>query len=228
MSTTSELQLPAVNPPATTALLAQDLGEVAARPVYQLAKRALDAAVSFVALLVLAPLMGILALLIKLQDGGPVVFAQDRIGRGGRRFRFFKFRSMCGDAEAQREQLVGGRPPRFKLEDDPRITPLGRFLRRWSLDELPQFWNVLRGDMSLVGPRPLLPEEVAVHGPRARARLSVDQGLTCFWQVSGRSLLSFERQVELDLSYVRERGLLLDLWLIACTMPAVISGRGAY
>ncbi len=206
------------------------------RPGYLLVKRALDLVVTFTAVVLLSPLLLLIAALIKLEDGGPILFSQTRVGKKGRRFPFYKFRSMTVDAEQRRAELVeqwsadreGAEAVRFKLERDPRVTRVGRWLRRFSLDELPQLWNVLRGDMSLVGPRPPIPEEVREYGPRELLRLEAEQGLTCFWQVQGRSLLPFEKQVELDIEYIRRRGLLLDLWLLIRTVPAVLGGRGAY
>ncbi len=206
------------------------------RPGYLFIKRALDVVLTSLALVLLSPVLLLIALLIKLEDGGPVLFEQERVGKKGRRFAFYKFRSMAADAEARRAELVASwamsreerEAVRFKLEEDPRVTRVGRALRRLSLDELPQLFNVLRGDMSLVGPRPPIPEEVREYGPREMLRLEVEQGLTCIWQVEGRSLIPFPQQVEMDLDYIRRRGVLLDLWLLARTVPAVLGGRGAY
>ena len=198
---------------------------------YRIAKRTLDMTVAGVCVALLAPLFAVIALLIKFEDGGPVIFRQTRAGKGGRAFTFYKFRSMCANAEAQRNGLRRAtrmHALRFKLVRDPRITRVGRFLRRFSLDELPQLFNVLVGDMSLVGPRPPLFEEVAHYTDHQARRLSIAQGLTCSWQVSGRSLLSFEQQVQLDLSYADERTLLGDLKLLVLTVPAVLLGKGAY
>lgn len=212
--------------------LARGLGE--ARSTYLFFKRAFDFAMSGLALFFLAPLFAVVAFLIKLEDGGPVFFGQTRVGKDGRAFRFWKFRSMCVDAEAKRAQLkaalaeCGEDSVRFKMVGDPRITRVGNFLRRFSLDELPQFFNVFKGDMSLVGPRPPLPEEVAEYGPRELRRLEVEQGLTCIWQVSGRSLIPFEGQVELDIEYIETRSFWTDLRLLLRTVPAVLAGRGAY
>ena len=204
-----------------------------AKPVSYLAcKRALDVAVSLGMLLLLAPLLLLTALIIKLQDRGPVLFAQTRVGKGGRQFQFFKFRSMAVDAEARLAKVMAEHGTedalRFKLKRDPRITTFGRIIRKLSIDELPQLFNVLRGDMSLVGPRPPVPREVAEYDGYERRRLAVEQGLTCFWQVSGRSLLSFDEQVELDLEYIKQRNFWLDLKLLFLTVPAVLSGKGAY
>jgi lipopolysaccharide/colanic/teichoic acid biosynthesis glycosyltransferase len=200
------------------------------RPCYRLAKRLLDGSLAAFGLSVAAPLMTWIAIRIKLQDGGPVLFKQTRIGEGGRPFEFYKFRSMALDAEQRLDELrdESGSPIRFKLKLDPRTTPYGCWLRMTSLDELPQLWNVLWGDMSLVGPRPPIPEEVAKYTDLARRRLSVPQGLTCFWQVRGRSLLSFETQVALDLEYVEQRGLRTDLGVLLRTPLAVLSRRGAW
>lgn len=196
-----------------------------------LAKRALDIAIAGGALIALAPLLAATALAIRLDSPGPVLFRQTRIGRDGRPFRIFKFRSMHLDAEARRAALLA-RSDRagicFKARHDPRITRAGRLLRRFSIDELPQILNVLRGEMSIVGPRPALPEEVAQYPARALGRLAVKPGLTGLWQVSGRAEIGFERMVDMDLAYARSRSLLLDVLLIALTFRAVVSGRGAY
>lgn len=186
---------------------------------------------SLVSLCLLSPFLLLIAGLIKLEDGGPILFWQWRMGFGGSTFRFYKFRSMCVDAERRLGALRAGEQdhsPHFKMRGDPRVTATGRWLRRFSLDEIPQLWNVVRGDLSLVGPRPALPEEVARYGPHQRRRLEVPPGVTCIWQVSGRSLIPFEDQVELDLAYIRRRSLLLDAQILLRTVPAVLSGRGAY
>lgn len=199
--------------------------------VYRWAKRTLDVVGAMVALLLLTPLMLLVALAIKLESRGPVFFCQWRLGQGGIPFRFYKFRSMTVGAEQVRGELelcneVSG--PVFKMRQDPRTTRVGRFIRRASIDELPQLWNVLRGDMSLVGPRPPLPEEVAGYEPWQRERLAIRPGLTCIWQVSGRSDVPFDDWVRMDIEYVRNRNFWLDLKLLALTVPAVLSGRGAY
>lgn len=197
-----------------------------------LAKRGLDILVSGTLLLLGAPLLLLIAALVKFQDGGRVLFWQERVGRLGRRFCCPKFRSMVVNAERLRAQLEAsndhGSSVTFKMRRDPRITPIGRILRRLSLDELPQLWSILCGDMSLVGPRPPIPSEVERYSVRDRRRLEAVPGLTCIWQVSGRGELPFERQVELDIEYIERRGLGLDLWLLARTVPAVLGGRGAY
>ena len=203
----------------------------ASRQLYDVTKRALDVSVSIVALILLAPLLLLVAALIVLEDGGPVLFWQWRAGVGGSSFRLCKLRSMCVDAEQRRGALHAEYTPgatRFKMERDPRVTRCGRWLRRFSIDEVPQLWNVVIGDMSLVGPRPPLLEEVAIYEPRQHRRLDVTPGVTCSWQVGGRSLISFEEQVELDLAYIRTRSLLVDAKILLRTVPAVLSGRGAH
>lgn len=195
-------------------------------------KRAFDIAGSFAALLLLTPLFLLIALLIKLEDGGPVFFAQTRVGRRGREFQMFKFRSMCRDAEQRLREVLQRNQHRegvtFKLKDDPRITRVGRWLRRFSFDELPQFYNVLIGDMSLVGPRPPVPREVALYSLADRRRLETTPGITCLWQISGRAELDFSRQVQLDVQYIENRTLWVDVKILAKTAPAVLSGKGAY
>lgn len=194
-------------------------------------RRAVDFVVAATLLALASPLLAVVALLVKLTSPGPIFFVQQRAGLGGRPFPFVKFRSMYVDAEARREGL--GRKneqsgPIFKIRDDPRMTPIGRFLRRSSIDELPQLWNVLRGDMTLIGPRPPTLNEVELYEPWQRERLALPGGLTCIWQVSGRSEVGFEDWVRMDLRYAKERSLSLDLWLIARTFKAVASRRGAY
>jgi lipopolysaccharide/colanic/teichoic acid biosynthesis glycosyltransferase len=177
---------------------------------------------------VLAPVFAVLAVLVR-RDGGPVLYRQVRIGRDGRPFAMVKFRSMVVGAERLRPAGDhDGAGPLFKLHDDPRVTPIGRVLRRWSLDELPQLFNVLGGSMSLVGPRPPLPEEVGTYAEDARRRLLVRPGLTGLWQVSGRSDLSWEDTVRLDLRYVENWSPGLDLLILARTVTAVVGARGAY
>jgi lipopolysaccharide/colanic/teichoic acid biosynthesis glycosyltransferase len=193
-------------------------------------KRSLDIVLSGLALLVLAPLFAVIALAIRLDSPGPVIFRQMRAGRGARPFVFYKFRSMIADAENHRTALATHNEqdgPVFKIRRDPRITRLGRLLRRGSIDELPQLWNVLKGDISLVGPRSPTFDEVCQYEPWQRRRLSVIGGITCTWQVSGRSEISFKEWMRLDMRYVACRNLWLDLRILAQTLPAVISGRGA-
>ena len=194
-------------------------------------KRALDIVLSATALLALLPLFALIALAIRLDSKGPVIFRQQRAGRGGRPFAFLKFRSMSAGAEAQLAGLAARNEqegPVFKMHDDPRVTRVGRPLRRWSLDELPQLWNVLVGDISLVGPRSPTMDEVAKYERWQRRRLAVTGGITCTWQVSGRSEIPFRDWMRLDLRYVAARGLWSDLRLLALTLPAVIGGRGAH
>jgi exopolysaccharide biosynthesis polyprenyl glycosylphosphotransferase len=200
--------------------------------LWQLAvKRGIDIAVSAVALLVLSPLLLAVSLLVKLTSHGPVFYVQERVGRDGEPFKIVKFRSMYQDAHDQRHEhahrnMHAG--PIFKIRDDPRVTPVGRAIRRLSIDELPQLINVLKGNMSLVGPRPPLPEEFLRYGAREQQRLLVKPGVTCIWQVSGRSDLDFETWVDMDLEYIRTWSLRLDVKLLAKTVPAVLTGRGAY
>jgi len=195
-----------------------------------LAKRALDVALSSLLLLLGLPVVVAIATAIKLSSGGNVLFRQTRCGLNGRSFTLYKFRTMVEDAEERRRELLHLNEmngPVFKLKSDPRVTALGRFLRRFSLDELPQFWNVLRGDMSLVGPRPPIPEEVAKYERWQRRRLAMKPGMTCLWQISGRNELDFHRWMELDLEYIDSWTPLLDLKILLKTIPAVLSGRGA-
>jgi lipopolysaccharide/colanic/teichoic acid biosynthesis glycosyltransferase len=208
-----------------------DAWHVEPRLLYGATKRALDLTLSLLALCLLSPLLLLIAGMIKVGDGGPILFWQWRAGFEGRPFRFYKFRSMCVDAESQLGALRAKEErhsPRFKMKHDPRVTRIGRWLRRFSFDEIPQLWNVVLGDLSLVGPRPALPEEVARYEPHHHRRLEVPPGVTCTWQVSGRSLIPFEQQVELDLAYIRTRSLLLDAQILLRTVPAVLSGRGSY
>jgi lipopolysaccharide/colanic/teichoic acid biosynthesis glycosyltransferase len=194
-------------------------------------KRGIDVVAAVVGLVVCAPVLAAACLLIWLDSGFPLLFRQRRVGRGGKLFVFYKLRTMHRDAERVLAVLrpfneVAG--PAFKMSNDPRITRIGRWLRRLSLDELPQLWNVLRGDMSLVGPRPPLPSEVQEYEDWQLGRLAVRPGLTCFWQVRGRSLIGFEDWIRMDLEYVASRGPWTDLRILLATVPAVLSRRGAY
>ncbi|HTM00980.1 MAG TPA: sugar transferase [Candidatus Omnitrophota bacterium] len=194
-------------------------------------KRALDLVLGSLALLVALPVMAVAAVLVKLDSPGPVFHRAVRVGRGGRKFTFLKLRSMQQDAEELRGLLLHlneSQWPAFKLTNDPRVTRVGRLLRKTSLDELPQLWHVVQGHMSLVGPRPPFPEEVERYQPWMLRRLAVRPGLTCLWQISGRSDLSFEEWMRLDLEYVDRYSLGLDARILLLTVPAVISGRGAY
>jgi lipopolysaccharide/colanic/teichoic acid biosynthesis glycosyltransferase len=199
-------------------------------------KRGMDIVIAGLLFVLLLPLLIAIALLVRFSSPGPIIFRQQRVGRGGRLFWFYKFRTMVqnNDPSPHREfyrRLVNGQVDPsagpFKLVGDPRVTPVGHLLRRFSLDELPQLVNVLKGDMSLVGPRPPIPYEVELYSPRQYARLRVTPGLTGLWQVSGRAALSFHDMIELDLAYVANRSLALDLLILLRTPWAVISGRGA-
>lgn len=195
-------------------------------------KRMIDIAASGAGLIVAGPILALLALLIKLTDGGPALYWQTRVGLHGREFPFPKLRSMRTDSDRlqatlnQQNQHQAG--VTFKMKHDPRITWIGRIIRKFSLDELPQLWCVLHGDMSLVGPRPPLPREVAQYSLSDRRRLDVIPGLTCIWQVSGRADIPFPQQVALDVEYIESRSLWLDIQLLLRTIPAVVLGRGAY
>lgn len=201
------------------------------RNVYLAVKRLQDIIFSLLALILLSPLFLLIALLVVIDDPhGSPFFSQERVGKDGRLFRMYKFRSMCVDAEAKLRELMRYNEmngPTFKMKNDPRITRVGAILRKTSLDELPQLVNVLRGDMSLVGPRPPLPREVAQYTPYEQQRLAVKPGLTCYWQVHpNRYALSMQEWVELDLQYIRERCWTLDWVLIFRTVIAVVRGTG--
>jgi exopolysaccharide biosynthesis polyprenyl glycosylphosphotransferase len=193
-------------------------------------KRTVDVALASLLLLIGLPIAGLIALTIKLTQGGNVLFRQTRCGLNGRSFTLYKFRTMVEDAEERRRELLHLNEmngPVFKLKSDPRVTRLGRLLRRFSLDELPQLWNVLRGDMSLVGPRPPIPEEVAQYQRWQRRRLAMKPGLTCLWQISGRNNVDFDRWMQLDLEYIDSWSPMLDLKILLKTVPVVLSGKGA-
>ncbi len=199
-------------------------------------KRALDVVAAVVLLLALVPLLLLIASLIRVSSPGPILFTQERVGRNRQPFRMYKFRTMLanGDPDIHRayfDSLVRGAAEptngKFKLGNDPRITPLGRILRRYSLDELPQFCNVLRGEMSLVGPRPAIPYEVELYEQRDMRRLAVTPGMTGLWQVSGRSLLDFDRMVTLDLAYIEQWSIWLDIQILLRTPLVVLTGLGA-
>ncbi len=197
-----------------------------------LLKRLMDVFICVVLLIVLLPLFGLTALLIYIESPGPVFFFQTRVGKDGRHFKFYKFRSMVVNADKIKEKLQQENESKdgviFKMKRDPRITRIGRILRKFSIDELPQLLNVLVGDMSLVGPRPPLPREVAEYTLEDRKRLHIKPGITCIWQVSGRSDIPFKQQVELDKQYIRSKNLLKDIYILLLTIPAVITGKGAY
>lgn len=199
-------------------------------PGYAVAKRALDLTICALALPVILPLLVLGAAIVKLSGPGPLFFAQERTGIGGRRFRMFKFRTMVPEAPrmtAEMRARLGIQGPDFKLANDPRITRFGHFLRRTSLDELPQIWNILRGDMSLVGPRPTS-FTAGTYDLWHTERLEVVPGLTGLWQIARRGDIDFDDRVRLDIAYVRHRSLLLDLSILIRTIPAVLFQRGAY
>ncbi len=192
-------------------------------------KRLFDIVFAASVLLFLAPVLVLIAVSVKLSSPGPIFYGQTRVGLRGKLFRMWKFRSMVANAEQIQTLLrseVGG--PVFKLRDDPRVTSVGRWLRLHSLDELPQFWNVLVGDMSVVGPRPAIPAEVAKHEPWQRLRLMAKPGLTCIWQVSGRHLIGFEQWMMMDLEYIIRRGFVYDIYLVLATVPAMVWGHGSF
>ena len=196
-------------------------------------KRGLDIGGAIGALIAFCPIFAITALLIKLEDRGPVFFRQNRVGAGGRLFGMWKFRSMVVNADRIKDQLLavnqhGENGVTFKMKDDPRITKVGKWIRKLSIDEFPQFYNVLRGDMSLVGPRPPLPREVAEYKASHLRRLRVKPGITCLWQIGGRSEIDFEGQVRLDLQYIRSSSVSFDFLILMKTLPAVLFGKGAY
>ncbi len=199
---------------------------------YEMIKRAIDIAVAGIALLVALPFLLLVAAALKLDSPGPVLFGQTRVGKDGSHFTCWKFRSMVVDAEAIKNMLSDSNEisdgPTFKIRQDPRITRLGKWIRKFSVDELPQLWNVVSGDMTLVGPRPPIPSEVAEYSSYEMQRLAVVPGITCLWQISGRSELPFTDQVRLDLEYIDNRSVLTDLLILIRTVPAVLSARGAY
>ncbi|EFM09154.1 Undecaprenyl-phosphate galactose phosphotransferase [Paenibacillus curdlanolyticus YK9] len=202
------------------------------RTRYHAVKRSMDLAGAGMGLLVLSPVFLLLAVLIKLEDArGPVFFHQTRVGKDEKEFRMYKFRSMIADAENQLDHLLGENEIKgamFKMKEDPRITRIGRVIRKTSLDELPQLLNVLRGEMSLVGPRPPLPREVATYTEYDKQRLAVTPGCTGLWQVSGRNGLTFDQMVELDLSYIKRRSIWLDCWIVLRTVAVLFGSKNAY
>jgi len=194
-----------------------------------LVKRVTDIAIAAAGLLVLSPFMAATVVLIRLTSPGPAVFRQVRCGLNGRRFLFYKFRSMCENAEDLKESLahLSTRETAFKIPRDPRLTTVGRYLRKFSIDEWPQLWNVLRGDMSLVGPRPAVPSEVEQYQTWQRRRLRMRPGLTCLWAVSGRDAVDFETWMKMDMQYIDNWSLALDWKILLRTIPRVLTGRGA-
>jgi exopolysaccharide biosynthesis polyprenyl glycosylphosphotransferase len=199
-------------------------------PGHELAKRAMDIIVSGLGIMMISPILLLIAVLIKLTSAGPVLFSQERVGFNGRIFKMYKFRSMVVNAEELKAKLshlneMSG--PVFKIANDPRVTGIGRFLRKTSLDELPQLWNVFVGEMSLVGPRPPLPSEVNMYDPKHRKRLAVKPGITCIWQISGRNEVDFEEWMEMDAEYVERWSLWMDVEILAKTVPVVLGRKGA-
>lgn len=198
---------------------------------YAKRKRLLDIFGSLILMVLLSPIFIVIALLVKLTSKGPMLYRSERIGLCGTPFQFLKFRSMYQDADQRLTALLGQNEkdgPIFKMKNDPRITPIGRFMRKYSLDELPQLWNVFIGEMSLVGPRPPLRREVVQYDDDAKQRLTVRPGITCYWQIMGRSELSFKEWIELDQKYIREMGVFTDLRILIMTPFAVLRGEGAY
>ncbi len=199
--------------------------------IYRFSKRALDILFSLTGILMFLPLMIPLAILVRLESPGSIVFRQIRVGKNRRHFVCYKFRSMVNEAEDLKDGLASENEASgamFKIQNDPRITQLGSFMRRSSLDELPQLFNVLKGDMSIVGPRPQIPSEVEQYEPWHYRRLEVQPGITCLWQISGRSSIGFNEWMRLDSEYVQHRGFFYDLKIILLTLPAIIARRGAY
>jgi len=224
-----ERRLATARPPSRLALAIRAFNT---EKLYPAVKRGTDVVIVTLVLFVAWPIYALVALLIWLDDPGPVIYMQTRIGKHGKPFPFPKFRSMVMNAEKLKDKLLsqnemtGGIT--FKIKRDPRIIPIGYTLRKYSLDELPQLWSIIRGDLTLVGPRPPVPREVALYSSADRRRLETVPGLTCIWQVSGRSDIPFPRQVELDVEYLEQRSLLLDLRILLATIPAVVTGKGAY
>jgi len=209
-----------------------DKEKIESKVVYQFVKRVIDIIGSSLGLLVLSPLFLIISCLIKKEEsGGPVFFFQDRVGKDGELFKMYKFRSMCVDAEErlllllEHNEVEGAM---FKMKDDPRVTKIGKFIRKTSIDELPQLWNVLKGDMSLVGPRPPIVREVIEYSDYDKQRLYVKPGCTGLWQVSGRNNIGFDQMVELDLEYIESQSLLFDIKVIIKTVFIIVRPNGAY
>ena len=197
---------------------------------YEKIKRFFDICLSAAALVVLSPLLLVIAILIYLEDKGPVIYSQTRIGKDGRAFKLYKFRSMCVDADEKLKDLqkLNERDgPVFKIKNDPRVTKVGKFIRKTCIDERPQLVNIIKGDMSIVGPRPPLPNEVEQYNSYQKQRLLVVPGLTCYWQIQKGEETTFDEWVELDLKYIKERSILLDFRLILLTFKVILSGKGA-
>lgn len=200
------------------------------KKVYDFLKRTGDIVFSAAGLIILLPLFLVISAAVHMEDGGKVFFLQDRVGKNGRIFKMYKFRSMCADAEeklAGLEHLNEADGPVFKIENDPRTTRVGRIIRRLSIDELPQLINCLKGDMSIVGPRPPLEREVSQYNDYQLQRLLVKPGITCYWQSCGRSAVSFDEWMDMDMKYIRERGVFTDIKILLMTVPAVLMRRGA-
>lgn len=197
---------------------------------YESIKRVSDIILSIIGLVFTMPILIIIAILIKIEDGGDILFKQIRIGKNGKKFNMYKFRSMRPDAEEIKKQLMEHNEmsgPMFKIKNDPRITKIGRFIRKTSIDELPQLINIIKGDMSIVGPRPSLPNEVEAFEPWMMERLSVRPGLTCYWQVGGRNSIGFEDWMRLDIKYIEERNLWIDIKLIFKTFSVLVGDENA-
>jgi lipopolysaccharide/colanic/teichoic acid biosynthesis glycosyltransferase len=227
----STIDAPAFASPRVDVALAPEMWQLEPRLLYNLSKRALDIVLSLAALIALLPLFLLTAALIRLDSRGSVFYRQERMGKDARPFQMLKFRSMHNrdvDIPADLLQRNESTGPLFKIKNDPRVTRVGRFIRKTSIDELPQFINVLKGEMSLVGPRPPMPRELAGYEVAQLLRLRVTPGVTGPWQVGGRSKLTFDDMVRLDLQYIEDRSLLLDLKLLVLTVPTVLLGHGAY
>lgn len=201
------------------------------KPCYECIKRIFDLLISLVAVVLLSPVLLVISLAIRLEDRGPILYRAQRVGRGGKPITVYKFRSMRMHADRLEDMLTAEEleeyKKNYKLEHDPRVTKVGAFLRKTSLDELPQLFNIFKGDMTIVGPRPPLESEVRQYTDYQLQRLQVKQGLTCYWQCSGRNNINFDEWVELDLKYIRERSLWTDIKILFRTIPAVLSGDGA-
>lgn len=199
--------------------------------LYLILKRTMDIVASVIGLILLSPVILIVGILIRLESEGEIIFSQNRIGLNGKKFKMFKFRSMVPNAEELKKKLLEQNEmsgPMFKMKDDPRITKLGKFIRKTSIDELPQLINVLKGEMSLVGPRPSLPHEVEKFEPWMMKRIEVKPGLTCYWQVAGRNNIDFEEWMQLDIDYVNDRSLMLDIKLIFKTFFVLFGDKNAH
>ena len=202
------------------------------KPIYDFFKRTLDIFCSGLAIILLSPLLTVIAILIKLTSKGPVIYKSVRYTKNGKPFMFLKFRTMVQNAEDMHEELMeyddgNSNGVRLKIKNDPRITKVGKFIRKTSIDELPQLFNIFGGSMSIVGPRPAIEEEIDKYGDKEMQRMLVKGGLTCIWQCSGRSNVSFEEQINMDISYIEHRGFFYDIWLILKTIPAVLFAKGA-